>query len=109
MNQVNERVDMRTGNPTIFLLLLVLSTIAQAETLKIATLAPEGSFWMEEMRAGAETIGTRTGGRVQFRFYGGGVQGNDNQVRRKMRTGQLHGGAFSSGGLNGFQIGRAHV
>jgi TRAP-type C4-dicarboxylate transport system substrate-binding protein len=40
---------------------------------------------------------------VKFKFYGGGVQGNDKQVQRKMRTGQLHGGAFSSGGLNRFQ------
>jgi len=40
---------------------------------------------------------------VKFKFYGGGVQGNDKQVQRKMRTGQLHGGAFTSGGLNMFQ------
>ena len=31
------------------------------------------------------------------------MQGNDKQVQRKMRTGQLHGGAFTSGGLNMFQ------
>ncbi|MEE8495063.1 MAG: TRAP transporter substrate-binding protein DctP [Xanthomonadales bacterium] len=73
------------------------------QTLKIATIAPEGSSWMKDMRAGAEAVEERTGGRVKFKFYGGGIQGNDRQVRRKMRTGQLHGGAFSSGGMNGFQ------
>lgn len=57
---------------------------------------------MNEMRAGAATIGTRTDGRVEFRFYGGGVQGNDNQVRRKMRIGQLHGATFTSGALGQF-------
>lgn len=75
---------------------------AFAQTLKIATIAPEGSSWMKDMRAGAMLVEQRTDGRVKFKFYGGGVQGNDRQVRRKMRTGQLHGGAFSSGGLNGF-------
>lgn len=81
---------------------LLGSSIAGAQTLKIATLAPEGSFWMVEMRAAAKEIEESTDGRVKFRFYGGGVQGNDNQVRRKMRIGQLHGATFTSGSLGGF-------
>ncbi|NNL95131.1 MAG: TRAP transporter substrate-binding protein DctP, partial [Xanthomonadales bacterium] len=81
---------------------ICIAAPASAQTLKIATLAPEGSFWMVEMRAGAEKIDERTAGRVQFRFYGGGVQGNDSQVRRKMRIGQLHGATFTSGALGAF-------
>lgn len=73
-----------------------------AQTIKIATIAPESSSWMKDMKAGAKVIEKNTDGRVKFKFYGGGVQGNDKQVQRKMRTGQLHGGAFSSGGLNRF-------
>lgn len=84
-------------------LLLPLTGTVMAQTLKIATIAPEGSSWMKDMRAGAEVIKQHTEGRVEFKFYGGGVQGNDKQVQRKMRTGQLHGGAFTSGGLNRFQ------
>ncbi len=86
-------------------LLIVLFWASQVfpQTLKIATIAPEGSSWMKDMRAGAKAVEEKTGGRVKFKFYGGGVQGNERQVRRKMRTGQLNGGAFSSGGLNGFQ------
>ena len=76
---------------------------AQTQTLKIATIAPESSSWMQDMRAAALAIEDHTAGRVKFKFYGGGVQGNDKQVQRKMRTGQLHGGAFTSGGLNQFQ------
>jgi TRAP-type C4-dicarboxylate transport system substrate-binding protein len=72
---------------------------AGAQTIKIATIAPEGSFWMVEMRAGAKVIEERTGERVKFKFYGGGVQGNDKQVVRKMRIGQLHGATFTSGTL----------
>jgi TRAP-type C4-dicarboxylate transport system substrate-binding protein len=85
------------------LMALSWSSLALAQTLKIATIAPEGSSWMKDMRAGAKVVEQHTEGRVKFKFYGGGVQGNDKQVRRKMRTGQLHGGAFSSGGMNGFQ------
>jgi TRAP-type C4-dicarboxylate transport system substrate-binding protein len=84
-------------------LALLAAAPAGAQTLKIATIAPEGSSWMNDMRAGAKVIEDHTEGRVQVKFYGGGVQGNDKQVQRKMRTGQLHGGAFTSGGLNLFQ------
>jgi TRAP-type C4-dicarboxylate transport system substrate-binding protein len=85
------------------LLLFVLGSSANAQTIKIATLAPEGTTWMIAMRAGAAEIRERTDGRVKFKFYGGGVQGNDKQVVRKMRIGQLHGGAFTSTALGVFQ------
>jgi len=85
----------------LFFSLLVPAAFGQ--TLKIATIAPEGSSWMNDMKAGAKAIEAHTGGRVKFKFYGGGVQGNDKQVQRKMRTGQLHGGAFTSGAMNKFQ------
>ena len=37
---------------------------ALGQTLKIATIAPEGSSWMNDMRAGAKAIEEHTGGRV---------------------------------------------
>ncbi|MCP4984141.1 MAG: C4-dicarboxylate ABC transporter [Gammaproteobacteria bacterium] len=70
-----------------------------AKTLKIATLAPAGTAWMKEMRAGAKRIKQRTEGRVKIKFYPGGVMGNDQSVHRKIKIGQLHGGAFTPGGL----------
>lgn len=82
--------------------LVIASPDAIAQTLKISTLAPEGSFYLVEMRAAAQEIADRTAGRVAFKFYGGGVQGNDNQVIRKMRIGQLHGATFTSGSLGDF-------
>ena len=72
---------------------------AQATTLKIATLAPDGTVWMKELKAGAAEIKKRTEGRVKLRFYPGGVMGNDKSVLRKIRIGQLHGGAITGGGL----------
>lgn len=82
---------------------LALPFAAQAQTIKIATIAPESSSWMKDMKAGAKSIEDHTEGRVRLKFYGGGVQGNAKQVQRKMRTGQLHGGAFASGELGLFQ------
>ena len=72
---------------------------ASALELRIATVAPEGSSWMNQMRAGAKDIATRTDDRVRIKFFGGGVQGNDKKVLRKMRIGQLQGGAFTASSL----------
>ncbi len=72
---------------------------AHAVDIKIASVAPDGSRWMQQMRAGAEEVGMRTAGRVSIKFYPGGVMGNDAQVLRKIRIGQLQGGAFTAGGL----------
>lgn len=80
-------------------LLLCLAGTAVAETFKIATIAPDGTTWMQEFRKGAAEVKQRTGGRVEFRFYPGGVMGNDQSVLRKIRIGQLHGGALTGGGL----------
>ena len=78
---------------------LLLAGTADAADVKIATVAPDGSHWMTQMRAGADEVRKRTEGRVTIKFYPGGVMGNDAQVLRKVRAGQLQGGAFTSGGL----------
>lgn len=72
---------------------------AFGQTLKVATLAPEGSEWMIALRTAADEIETLTGGRVRLKLYGGGVQGSDQNVVRKMRVGQLHGMTTTGGGL----------
>jgi TRAP-type C4-dicarboxylate transport system substrate-binding protein len=80
-------------------LTLMSGGLASAAELKIATIAPDGSFWMTEVRKGADEIATRTSSRVTFRLYPGGTMGNDQAVLRKMRIGQLHGGAILAGSL----------
>jgi TRAP-type C4-dicarboxylate transport system substrate-binding protein len=83
----------------IALLSLLLSSPASAKTLKFATLAPAGTTWMKEMQAGADRVEQRSDGRVKLKFYPGGVMGNDQSVHRKIKIGQLHGGAFTQAGL----------
>jgi TRAP-type C4-dicarboxylate transport system substrate-binding protein len=80
-------------------LLAVPFTLARALDLKIATLAPDGTLWMQELRKGGEEIAKRTEGRVTVKFYPGGSMGSDRVVLRKIRAGQLHGGALTGGAL----------
>ena len=81
-------------------LLLLLPLTGTATTFKIATLSPDGSSWMQKFRAAARTIRERTDGRVKFKFYPGGVMGDDKAVLRKIRIRQLQGGAIASGALS---------
>ncbi len=68
-------------------------------TLKFATLAPQGSTWMNLLEDWAKTVKQRSQGRLEFKFYPGGVQGDEPDVLKKMRFGQLHGGAFTGYGI----------
>jgi len=67
--------------------------------IKFATLAPEGSTWMKTMHAIDDEVRQRTENRLGFKFYPGGVQGDEKDVLRKIRNGQLHGGGFSGFGI----------
>jgi len=80
-------------------LLWTAATPAHAGERRIATLAPEGSLWMKQMEKGAEKIKKATDGRITTKFYGGGSQGDERDVIRKMRLGQLDGAALTSVGL----------
>jgi TRAP-type transport system periplasmic protein len=83
-------------------LLFALGFIGQVQaqqTLKIATLAPDGSSWMKELRLASKEIETTTQGRVLIKFYPGGVMGPDAVVIRKIRLGQLQGGVLTSSEL----------
>ncbi|MDH5649535.1 MAG: TRAP transporter substrate-binding protein DctP [Gammaproteobacteria bacterium] len=79
--------------------ILVSMTPVGATVFKIATLSPDGTSWMQRMRAGAAEIEKKTNGQVTFKFFPGGIMGNDQSVLRKIRIGQLHGGALTDGGL----------
>lgn len=94
-------IYFRLFKPALALLILwlVLNPLHAESVLKIATLAPDSTTWMKTMREGADEIEQQTQGRVKIKFYPGGVMGNDKAVIRKIRIGQLHGGAVTSGSL----------
>lgn len=79
--------------------LLAFPSGASAAAIKFATLAPEGSTWMKVMHELAEEVDKKTGGALTFRFYAGGVSGDERDVVRKIRIGQLHAAGFTGVGL----------
>jgi len=88
------------------LVIMLMSGVADAAKkpkpkfqIKFATLAPEGSTWMKAMHQMDDEVRARTDNRLGFKFYPGGVQGDEKDVLRKIRIGQLHGGGFTGYGL----------
>ena len=81
-------------------LLAAASQPALAETLKLGTLAPEGSPWHEGIRDIAEDWKAQSSGDLEVRIYAGGVIGDEHDMVRKMRIGQLHAAALTGDGLS---------
>ena len=67
--------------------------------IKFATLAPEGSSWMKQMRVLDKTIREKSGGRMAFRFYPGGIAGDESDILKKIRIGQIHCTGFTGTGF----------
>lgn len=83
----------------VILVLTVSFAHAQKYQIKFASLAPDGSTWMKVMRELDQTLREKTSGEVEFKFYPGGVAGDEKDVLRKIRLGQLHSAGFTGVGL----------
>lgn len=77
------------------LILLFTSISTFAVNLKVAVLAPEGTSWAKKLKEFSKTVESKTKGAVKFTIYFGGAQGDEPDVLRKMRVGQLHGSIFT--------------
>jgi len=91
---------MTTSRIAAVALLLALPVGAQeVKTIKFATLAPDGSTWMNEMKALDKDVQAKTNGALKFKFYPGSVAGDEKDVVKKIRIGQLQAGGFTGVGL----------
>jgi TRAP-type C4-dicarboxylate transport system substrate-binding protein len=85
----------------LLLVLLASPMVAGAQqVIKVATLAPEGTAWIRELRTAAAQLQAGTQNRVQLKVFPGGVMGSDAAVLRKMRLGQLQGGMLTASELS---------
>jgi TRAP-type C4-dicarboxylate transport system substrate-binding protein len=77
--------------------LLLFSSVAQAEpiTLRLATVAPEGTAWARELHAFRRDVEKETDGRVQLKWVLGGIAGYETEILERIRRGQIDGLAAS--------------
>ncbi|MDT8282485.1 MAG: TRAP transporter substrate-binding protein DctP, partial [Gammaproteobacteria bacterium] len=91
---------------TFYLILLLtfshnnaFGSSATSYTLKFATLMPTGTAWTKILDDWVKEVETKSNGRIQFKMYSGGVMGDEPDVLRKIRKGQLDGGLFTGYGI----------
>jgi TRAP-type C4-dicarboxylate transport system substrate-binding protein len=80
--------------------LLTLRGSARADELRIATLAPSGSPWMEVLDKAQSEIKDKTAGRVTLKYFEGGSQGDERDFVQKIKLGQLDGAAVTAVGMS---------
>jgi TRAP-type transport system periplasmic protein len=76
-----------------------VSLHAQEYIIKFATLAPEGSTWINVMREYDQAIRNESNGRMGFKIYAGGVAGDEQDVLRKIRLGEYQSAGFTGVGM----------
>ena len=83
-----------------FIFCLMIQLIwAKKIVVKMATLAPEGTEWHGLLVELGQQWNVVTDGNVRLRIYPGGVVGDERDMIRKMRIGQIHGAAISNEGM----------
>jgi TRAP-type C4-dicarboxylate transport system substrate-binding protein len=92
---------MRTKTLIALSLLCLVSPALGAPkyTIKIATVAPTGTTWVNELEKTNQALLKASGGELGFQIYAGGVLGDESDVVRKMRIGQVQAVAFTGMGL----------
>ena len=70
------------------------------QILKIASVAPENTPYGAALNKMAAEWAAATNGEVEVRIYHNGVAGNEEDIIRKIKLGQLQGGVLTSFGLN---------
>jgi TRAP-type C4-dicarboxylate transport system substrate-binding protein len=81
--------------------LLVASGLAHAdEKIKLGTLAPNGSTWHTLLKEMGQKWSEASGGKVKLIIYPGGVVGNEGDMVKKTRIGQLQAAALTTIGLH---------
>lgn len=68
--------------------------------VKLGTKAPSGSPWHKLLQEASQKIKELSGGKVVFRIFAAGTMGDEGDMVRKMRIGQLQAAAISTVGLH---------
>ena len=96
----NVRSRLLSALALLALPLLLAAPPLAAETWRIGTVAPENSPWTDSIRRLALRWAQVSEGRVQLKIYTGGSVGDELDMLRKMRIGQLQGAALTQDGLS---------
>ena len=93
------RVFLRMKKLLLILTISLSLAYGRKIVVKMATLAPEGTEWHGMLIEMGQEWKKATDGLVHLRIYPGGVIGDERDMVRKMRIGQIHSAGITTEGL----------
>jgi TRAP-type C4-dicarboxylate transport system substrate-binding protein len=81
-------------------LFCLIQTTASALTLKIASVAPEATPWGAALNKLSADWSRISNGEITLKIFHNSIAGNEADMLRKLKIGQLQGAVFTSFGLN---------
>jgi TRAP-type C4-dicarboxylate transport system substrate-binding protein len=85
---------------TILCLTCVVGAAATAQTIKLGSLAPEGSPWDKALHRIAVDWNRASNGTLRVKVFPGGIAGDEPSMIRKIRINQLQAAAITGVGLS---------
>ena len=89
----------RTTAVAVFFIVMLFMCDICALTIKLGSLAPNGSPWDKALRQIAAEWSTISKGKIKLKIYPGGIAGGESDMLRKMRIGQLHAAGLTGIGM----------
>jgi TRAP-type C4-dicarboxylate transport system substrate-binding protein len=83
----------------IVIYMTLMLTCTHAQIIKLGTVAPDGSEWHKALKELAHEWKNLSDGKVVIQIYAGGIAGDDPDLIRKMRIGQLQAAALATSGI----------
>jgi TRAP-type C4-dicarboxylate transport system substrate-binding protein len=93
---------LRTLIKTLFAIgtaLVLTGAVSAQTTIKLATVAPEGSPWTNELSKLKKRIESESGGQIKIKVYPGGQMGGENEILQQVIRGKLQGAGLTAGAL----------
>lgn len=78
----------------------LVAEAARPVRIKLGTVAPENSPWHDTVAKIRERWKKASDGKVDLKIYAGGVAGDEDEVLRKIKVGQLHAATITGVGLS---------
>ena len=79
--------------------LLISTSLAAKVVIKLATVAPKDSIWHEHLKKIDQRWQETSSGQIKLRIYAGTL-GDEDDILRRIRVGQLDAGTITSAGLS---------
>lgn len=79
--------------------LVFTGALSSQTTVKMATVAPDGSPWTNELTKLRKKIESESGGTIKFKVYPGGQMGGENEILQQVIRNKLQGAGLTAGAL----------